>query len=60
MKANLSWEIMTMEKLQGTRVAEPAVMLKIISTYREWVYSRNTQTSKIIKLKAVALKRRKL
>jgi hypothetical protein len=58
MKANLSWEIMTMGKLQGTRAGEPAVMSKIISTSLEWVYSRNTQTSKIIIFEAVALKER--
>jgi hypothetical protein len=58
MKANLSWEIMTMGKLQGTRVGEPVLMSKIISTYLEWIYSRNTQTSKIIILEAGALKGR--
>lgn len=60
MKANLSWKIMTMGKPQGMRVAEPAVMSKIILTSREWVCSRNTQTSIMKIVEAVALKRRKL
>jgi hypothetical protein len=60
MKANLRWEIMTMGKPKGTWVAEPPVMSKIILTSREWVCSRNTQTSNMKILEAVALKGRKL